>query len=444
MVRICLVLLSVVSLSDAPADMHWPQWRGPDHNGVSQARDLATEWSEEKNIAWKVPLPSWGGSTPVVWGDRLFLTTPSAPIEGDQDGSVVRKFPRGGRNQPGGPDILVMCFDVRNGRKIWQRKLCSNNTLYGKQNMGSPSPVTDGRHVWAMSGTGVVAQFDMDGKEVWRRDLQADYVKFGLYWGYASSPLLHEDRLFIQVLHGAVTDDPSYLLALEADTGKTIWKIDRLSDAPAEAPDAYTTPVVLNSDGKEFLIVTGADYVTAHHLETGAELWRIGGLNPNKARNYRIVASPIAMNGLVYAPTRVKPFLVLRGDGPKADNDGIVWKYEGKAAPDVPSPVCDGKYIYLVSDRGVASCLDAGTGATIWGPERTAIGTVSASPILADGKLYITNESAVTTVLAAGGAFRTLATNRLDDGYTISSLCVINGKVFIRSSSHLYCIAVKK
>ena len=273
MLRCLSIVVCVLALSDPAVGSQWPQWRGPNHNGVSGARALPTEWSETTNVAWKVPLPSWGGSTPVVWGDRLFLTSPSAPAKERDDGNVVRRFPRGGRNQPGGDDILLMCFDVRDGRKLWQATLCSNNTLYGKQNMASPSPVTDGQHVWAMSGTGVVAKFDLDGGRVWRRDLQADYGKFGLYWGYASSPLLDGDRLYIEVLHGAVTDDPSYVLALDARDGKTIWKTNRVTDAPAEAPDAYTTPAMTVIDGKKRLIVTGADYVTAYDPESGEELW---------------------------------------------------------------------------------------------------------------------------------------------------------------------------
>ncbi len=439
--KCCLaILLSVLPLSGAVAEVHWPQWRGPSHNGTSSATDLPMVWSESKNVAWKVPLPSWGGSTPVVWGDRLFLTTPSAPVKRDDDGNVVRRFPYGGRNQPGGDDILLMCFDVRDGRKVWEVKLCSNNTLYGKQNMASPSPVTDGRHVWAMSGTGVVAKFDVAGKEEWRRDLQAEYGKFGLYWGYASSPLLDDGRLYIEVLHGAVTDDPSYVLAMDAGDGKTVWKTKRVTDAPAEAPDAYTTPVMAMVGGKKRLIVTGADYVTGYDPAKGRELWRVGGLNPQKAQNYRIVASPVVMDDLLYAPTRVKPLLAVRLMAAEAGDAAVAWRYEGKAAPDVPTPVCDGRCLYLCSDRGVVSCVDARSGETVWGPERTAIGTVSTSPILADGKLYVTNESAVTTVLAAGPAFRKLATNELDDGYTISSLCAIDGRLFLRSSSHLYCL----
>ena len=143
---------------------------------------------------------------------------------------------------------------------------------------------------------------------------------------------------------------------------------------------------------------------------------------------------------MIYAPTRVKPLLALRAEGPGDGRDAVVWRYEGKAAPDVPTPVCDGRYLYLCSDRGVVSCLNAKTGETVWGPKRTATGTVSASPILADGKLFVTNESAVTTVLSAGAAFEVLATNELDDGYTISSLSAIDGRLFLRSSSHLYCL----
>jgi outer membrane protein assembly factor BamB len=176
---------------------------------------------------------------------------------------------------------------------LWKRELDSGNRTWNKQNAASPSPVTDGELVWAVTGTGAVAAFDMDGKEVWKRNLQSDYGEFGLNWGYASSPLLHSGRLIIQVLHGNNTDDPSYLVALDAATGRELWRKERATDAVRESPDAYTTPAFLVHEGKPQIVISGGDYVTGHDPETGNELWRAGGLNPRKAPNYRIVASPV-------------------------------------------------------------------------------------------------------------------------------------------------------
>lgn len=431
-----IVITCCLVTADLRGESNWPQWRGPQLNGTSTASDLPVTWSEDENIKWKVPLPSWGGSTPIVWGTRVFVVSPSAP-EQAQEGSVARRFPRSSRGQPGGPDILLMCLSTADGSTAWTRKLSGGNTLYGKQNMASPSPVTDGKHVWAVTGTGKVTAFDFDGNQQWQRDLQRDYGEIGLYWGYASSPLLHDGKLFIQVLH---MKGPSYILALDALTGKTIWKRNRVTDATRECPDAYTTPTILAHAGRTELIITGADYITAHEPATGEELWRSGGLNPDNKGNYRIVSSPVTEGEVVIAPTRVRPLLAVRGGGSGDVTDTHrLWQLD-KGGPDVPTPACDGKYLYLVDDKGIARCLDIKSGKVLYGPQRTSVGTVSASPVLADGKLYIINENAVTTVYKAGPKFEVLSTNKLEDEYTIATIAPSGKHLFIRTSSHLYCI----
>ncbi|MFQ5414283.1 MAG: PQQ-binding-like beta-propeller repeat protein [Phycisphaerae bacterium] len=429
----------------APAGDNWPQWRGPHLTGVSDATNLPLTWSESQNIAWKVPLPAWGAATPIVWGDRVFVISPSrAPEDGDEPGVSRRLPPMMGRSEPGGPDLLLLCFSTRDGTLRWRRRLGAGNTLYGKQNMASPSPVTDGRHVWTMTGTGLLSAFDIDGEPVWQRDLQKDFGPFGLYWGYASSPLLHDGKIIVEVLHGAVTDDPAYVVAFDAATGATRWKVNRPTDATRESPDAYTTPTLLRHNGKTRVVISGANCVTAHDPNTGEEIWRAGGLNPKHRGNFRICGTPTAVDGYVYATSRVKPVLAFRAGGTgDVSKSNLAWTYTDKGGPDVPSPACDGHHLYLVDDKGVATCLNAKTGHVVWGPARTARGTVSASPLLADGKLYITNETATTTVLAAGPDFNILATNKLDGGYTIASIAAAGTRLYIRTASHLYCIANK-
>jgi outer membrane protein assembly factor BamB len=310
-----------------------------------------------------------------------------------------------------------------------------------KQNASSPSPVTDGKHVWVVTGTGAVTAFTMEGQEVWKRSLQKDYGSFGLNWGYASSPLLYNGKIIIEVLHGNNTDDPSYVVALEGLTGKPLWRIERPTDAVRESPDAYTTPALLVHEGKPQIVVSGGDYVTGHDPTTGKELWRAGGLNPRKAPNYRIVASPVVKDGFIYAPSRNRPLLAVKAGGAgDVTETHVAWKWEEPGGPDVPTPVSDGKHLFMIDDRGMATCLDAKTGKLIWGPERTAVGTVSASPLLADGRIYIINESAVTTVLAAGPEFKILATNQLDGEYTLSSFAVSGKNLFVRTGGHLYRI----
>jgi outer membrane protein assembly factor BamB len=252
--------------------------------------------------------------------------------------------------------------------------------------------------------------------------------------------LLYNGKLIIEVLHGMRTDDPSYIVALDALAGEEVWRQERLTDASGESPDAYTTPALLRHGGKTQVVITGGDYVTGHDPETGVEVWRVGGLNPDGARNYRIVGSPVVVDGMIYAPTRRRPLLALSARGAVAMKDALVWKWDGPGAPDVPTPVCDGTYFYMVEDRGRVTCLNAKTGEVVWGPERTARGAVSASPVLADGKLYLLNEGAVTTVVAADPEFRILATNELDGTYTLSSPIVSGSQLFIRTATHLYCI----
>ena len=239
--------------------------------------------------------------------------------------------------------------------------------------MSSPSPVTDGTHVWVMTGTGVLKAFDFAGKEIWARDIQKDYGPFGLNWGYASSPLLHKDHLYVEVLHGMKTDDPSYILSIDKLTGKTRWRVERPTDAVSESPDAYTTPALLRDGGREEIVISGGDYVTGHDPATGAELWRAGGLNPGKDRNYRVVASPIVADGLIYVPSRVRPLIVFRAGG-RGDitTSHKVWSTD--QGPDVPTPATDGKYIYILNDRGIVWCRDAKTGAEIWGNQRVRPG----------------------------------------------------------------------
>lgn len=433
LVRVALGLFALLPLNVARAQQNWPHWRGPDRSGVSAARNLPTTWGTAANMVWKTPMPAWGAGTPIIWGDQVFVTSPSAPAAGGGQQGFGR--------DPGGPKLLLLCVSKKDGKVLWERELDEGNQLMRKQNSSSPSPVTDGKHVWVVTGTGAVTAFDMDGTRVWQKNLQRDYGRFGLNWGYASSPVLYGSKLIIQVLHGMKTDDPSYIVAFEAATGKELWRQERPTDAPSESPDAYTTPALLQYEGKTQIVISGGDYVTGHDPETGKEIWRAAGLNPQKNRNYRIVASPSAVDGMIYAPSRVKPLLALRAGGTgDVTESHLAWKWEGVGAPDVPSPVCDGKYFYMVDDSGKVTCLDAKTGKLIWGPERTAQGTVSASPLLADGKIYVINEDAVTTVLAAGPEYKVLATNELDGSYTLASFAVSGSQLFVRTGAALYCI----
>jgi len=396
----------------------WPQWRGPHLNGTSQEIGLPVRWGPSENVSWKLAMPAWSGATPIVFGEQIFL------------------------NVADGDDLSLWAIDRGTGESLWQRPLSDGNVKRQKQNMSSPSPVTDGEHVWVMTGTGILKQFDFDGNPGWTRDIQADYGEFGLNWGYASSPLLHEDALYVPVLHGMRTDDPSYVLRIDKATGQTVWRVERPTHARRESPDAYITPALLQYDGVTEIVLTGGDVVTGHDPATGQELWRADGLNPENQRDYRIVASPVVMDGMIYAPTRVRPLLALRAGG-RGDvtTSHLVWSTRN--GPDVPTPVTDGTYFYIVNDRGIVFCLDAKTGLTIYGPERIRPGTYSSSPVLADGKIYVTNEDGTTTVYKAGPEFEILAENAMDE-YTLSSIAISDGQLFLRTDAFLYAIGDRR
>jgi outer membrane protein assembly factor BamB len=304
--------------------------------------------------------------------------------------------------------------------------------------MSSPSPVTDGTTVWASTGTGFIRAFDFAGRERWVRDIQKDYGRFGLNWGYASSPLLLEGDLIVPVLHGMKTDDPSYILRIDGKTGRTKWKVERPNTAIRESPDAYITPALAKVGSRSEIVITGADVVTGHDPATGRELWRAHGLNPRNNPAYRIVASPVTHGDIVIAPTRERPMLALKAGG-RGDVTATHTLWHFNNGPDVPTPVTDGTHVYVITDRGVVYCLELATGRTVYGPQRLAPGTYSSSPVLADGKIYVASEDGVFSVFRAGPSFELLAANEMDD-YTLSSVAIKNGQLFLRTAGWLWAV----
>jgi outer membrane protein assembly factor BamB len=413
------VLLAVTTLSAAE---NWPQWRGPSLDGAAPARGLPVKWSTTENIAWKLPMPGRSGSTPIIWGENIFLNI------GTQDATG---------------DLELWTVDRNSGKVLWKGHIAGGNHTQRKQNMSSPSPVTDGQTVWVMTGVGVLKAFDFKGKELWARDIQKDYGQFGLNWGYASSPLLHEGDLFVQVLHGMKTDDPSYLLRIDGKSGKSKWRVERPTRAITESPDSYTTPALLQNGNTTEIVISGGDVVTGHDPASGKELWRMDGLNPENNPFYRIIASPVVVGDIIIAPTRERPMLAIKAGG-RGDITGThrLWSFDN--GPDVPTPVSDGKLLYTVTDRGVAYALDVQTGKVVYGPQRLRPDSYSASPVLADGKIYITSENeGLTSVYRAGPQFELLSENPLND-YCLSSPAMSEGQIFIRTTGHLWAIGERQ
>jgi outer membrane protein assembly factor BamB len=421
MTRASLAAALALVLGSALLAENWPQWRGPDLNGISPERNLPVRWTPEgDNIAWKLALPDRSGATPIIWGDAIFLNIAEA-----------------NKN-----DLYLWMVDKKNGAVVWKKLLGGGNTMMRKQNMSSPSPVTDGKSVFVMTGTGVFKAFDFKGTLLWERDIQKDYGKFGLNWGYASSPLLYEDALFVQVLHGMKTTDPSYVLRINKVTGKTVWRVERPTRAIRESPDSYATPALLKYGKQIEIVVNGGDCVTGHDPETGKELWRGNGFNPENRPDNRIIASPVVFDGMVYAPTRVKPLQAFRAGG-NGDITQSHLAFAFQHGPDVPTPVADGKYFYVIDDKGIVYCLDAKSGKEVYGGRRIKPGTYSSSPTLADGKIYITSEDGVTSVIKTGPEFEVIAENNVND-YCLSTIAVSDGQLFLRTTQALWCIGKRR
>jgi outer membrane protein assembly factor BamB len=415
-VRRFFLFLAVLVVTSPAAAENWPQWRGAKFDGVSKETKLPIEWSETKNIAWKLPLPGMGGSTPVIWAERIFLTS--------EDGS----------------DLVLLCVNT-DGKELWKRKL-GTKTRYVRNDEGngaSASPCTDGKHVWATVGSGEVACFDVDGGEVWKFNLQDRFARFGNQFGMHSTPLLDGDRLYLQLLR----TERSWVVALDKNTGKEAWKVERKSDAKAECLDSYASPTLWRRGDQAYLITHGNDYAIAHRLEDGQEIWRAGGLNPKDKYNFtlRFVASPLATPDLIVIPSAKNGPVV----GLKPDANGTVvpgspneqWRRSSNT-PDVPSPLLHDGLVYLCRENGALICLDAQTGQELYN-QRIHSARYRASPVYAAGHVYCTARDGTVTVVKAGPKFEAVAVNKLPDQISASP-AVSSGRIYLRGFDALYAI----
>ena len=410
-----LLAAASVLLAPSPAAAeNWPQWRGPSGDGTSPEKDLPLEWSREKNVLWRRPLPGAAGSTPAVWGETIFLTSAD------------------------GADIVLIAISTA-GKELWRRKLgTGNRAVRGDEgNSAAPSPSTDGEHVWAMAGTGELACHDLAGKEVWKFDLEERHGRYRIQFGMTSTPVLHGDSLYIHCIHSGTP----YVLALDKKTGKDRWKVERKTDARAECEHAYTSPILYRDADRSLLLVHGADWITAHGLEDGSEVWRSGELNrPGDRYNptLRFVASPVCRPGRIIVPSAKNgPVHCLRPGGASKAGPERVWALD-RNTPDVPTPALDEKHVYLLRETGVLIVLDGETGKALY-EERVLSERVRASPVVADGKVYCTAADGETAVVKAGGAFELLARNSIDERVA-ATIVVSGGRLYLRSYDALYAI----
>jgi outer membrane protein assembly factor BamB len=402
---------------------NWPQWRGPSFDGISPARNVPVKWGLQDGVVWRFPLPGPAGSTPVVWGDRLFLTSVN----------------------PAG-DLLLLCVGT-DGKLQWQQTVATGNrdARGDEGNSASNSPCTDGKHVWAMMANGTLACYTVQGEPAWKQELQNRYGPFSIQFGMTSTPVLDGDRLYVQLIHGDMRtpEEQALLVCLDAGTGAEVWKHPRQTGATQENKHSYSSPVLYEHEGERYLVSHGGDYVTAHRLTDGSELWRYC-LNP-KGVNYhptlRFVASPLPGPGFVVAPSAKNgPVVCIKGDarGDLTEQpSAILWRRD-QGTPDVPSPVYHDGLVYLCRENGNLVCVEATTGKTVY-EERTTPDRHRASPVLAEGKLYLTARNGIVTVVQTGRQFKILAQNEL--GEPISSTPVLaDGRVYLRTFDALYAV----
>ena len=401
---LCFSLVSCRQLTD------WPQFRGPDGQGHSDSAGIPLHWSETVSVAWKTPVPGEGWSSPVVSNDQVWMTTAT------EEGRSLR----------------ALSFDRKSGRllhnvEVFQPK--EPGSHHTQNGYASPTPVTDGEHVFVHFGPRGTACLDTDGNIVWRNT----ELQFAALQGAASSPILHGSLLLL-TCDGT---DKQFVAAVNKSTGKLKWKTPRehFLEAHSKSPIArmaYSTPLVIDVDGVAQLVSTGADHVVAYDVETGKEIWWF------QYDGFSLVARPSFGNGLVYIVGSIKldhhaVYAIRPGKG-QIQDEQVVWQ-RSVGIPHVPSPLLVGKELLVVHDGGVGTCLDAMTGEVHW-KERLG-GNYRASPIEVRGRIYVCNAEGKTVVLAAGKNFETLATNKLD-GTFYASPAVAGRALFLRSNTHLY------
>lgn len=423
------LFFSLATLSGVCA-ADWPQWRGPNFNGFTPEKGLPTEWRKDSAV-WSVDMPGPSASTPVVLGDKIFVST----------ADVTTKT------------LQAMCLDRKTGKVLWNHKTGDGITRDEKSNYSSPSPVAGKDRVFFFYGNGTLVAFDLDGKELWNRSITKDYGDFAFQWTFSSSPMLHEGRLYLQVLqrdkpvHGeGKVGGESFLLAIDPATGKDIFRHVRPSDAVAESLEAFSTPIPFEQHGRKEILVVGGDCITGHNPATGEELWRWGTWNPTKIGHWRLVPSPVTGAGVVLAcgPKNAPVFAIKAGGKGELDESAIAWSSTiREVTSDVSTPLfMDNSFFVLAEDKRILTRVDGTTGEVKWTVDLPGRKKYEASPTGADGKIYLMNFAGEVVVVNAadGKVTNTVAMGDAGDNETRSTIVAAYGQLLIRTNKKLYCI----
>lgn len=431
---ICIsALLMLVSTSSAA---NWPHWRGPNYNGSSDEKNLPTKFSKTENVVWTADLPGRSASTPVIWEDKIFVSST------DQKNETLK----------------AICIDRTSGKVLWSHTVGNKISQDYRSTYAGCSPVTNGKIVVFFYGNGEMLTCDLDGKKLWTKN----FGPFAFQWTFASSPLLLGDKLYLQVLQrdtqvrgrgpkGKTRGIESYLLALDPKDGKTIWRHVRPSKAVAESREAFSSPVPMTIDGKTQLVVVGGDALSGHDPDTGKELWRWGTWNPERIGHWRLVPSPVGNEDVILAcaPKRDPIYAVKTGGKGTLDNKAIAWvsREAKEVTSDVPTPAyADGDFFILSDVRKKLSRVEPKTGKVKWSIETPGRAKYEASPLVADGKIYLINFYGEVVIVSAkdGKIINNIPMQDKSEGSNVrSSLIASQGQLFVRTNTKLYCIGKK-
>lgn len=428
------LLLCALVAAAAPAT-DWAQFRGPFFNGTTDVKDLPSSWGPGENILWTAALPGPSAATPAVLKDRVFVSAADRKTD----------------------TLLALCIDAERGEILWQHEIAKGISRTDRSNYASPSPATDGELVVFFYGNGEMWAFDMKGKKLWARNIQKDYGTFAFLWTFATSPLLFEGTLYLQVLQRDVpvsgrgfSDrvNESYLLAMDPKTGATRWRSVRPSKAVAEALEAFSTPVPTTRDGRTELLIVGGDALTGHDPADGRELWRWETYNPRRVGHWRLVPSPVVGDGIVAvcAPKGDPVYGIRAGGATVHGQEAVAWsdRQARKVSSDVPTPAFHEGDFFVLNDLGRAlSRVEARTGRVKWTVATPGRDKYEASPLVADGKVYLINfDGEVTVMNAADGAtINVIPMHRAGSDPVRSSIVAAHGRLYIRLNTALVCIA---
>jgi len=410
------VMAIVLCASSVGRSQNWPQFRGPGSLGVSGEKGLPIRWSSSDNVSWKTPLPGPGHSSPIVWGDRIFLTAFQPTIT-----SRLLSYISSSRDGK----LLALCLDRKDGKILWERSVPANaiEQVHSTNSPATPTPVTDGRYVYFYFGSYGLLCYDFSGNKVWEHPLGP----FPNEWGSASSPVLYQNMLLLN----CDTDGEDFLLALDKNTGKQLWKTSRNG-----ATRAWPTPFVWETGERNEIVVSGSRHVRSYDPVDGKLIWTVDGLTQ------WVTPTPAAAHGLLFVsangPGGAIIMAIRPGGRGNITGSHVVWRHD-RAAPYSTSPVVLGDYLYAVKEGGILICLSAKTGELVYQKRLPATGSYYASPIASEGKIYTLSERGETCVVEEGSEFKVLATNEVGER-CMASPAVSRGQIFIRSDSTLFCI----